>query len=124
MERDRRLKKKYCIRGGLKMILYSYIGLVLALVNICMLLILISIYWKNYRKWKSQYTIGLLVFGIFLLLQNILSLYYSAPPPGPSPGPMPGPTPGLIESPHYIPLLLINTSQLIALAALLKISWK
>ncbi|MCE5215339.1 MAG: hypothetical protein LLF83_11570 [Methanobacterium sp.] len=105
------------------MILYSYIGLVLAIVNICMLLVLLSIYWKNYSKWKSQYTIGLLVFGIFLLLQNILSLYYSAPPPGPTP-PTPGPAPGPIESPHYIPLLLINTSQLIALAALLKISWK
>lgn len=65
------------------MVLYSYIGLGLAVANICMILILLSIYWKNYTKWKSQYTIGLLVFGIFLLLQNILSVYYSAPPPGP-----------------------------------------
>lgn len=99
------------------MILYSYLGLGLALANIFMILILLSIYWKNYRKWKSQYTVGLLVFGTFLLLQNILSLYYSAPPPGPPHAPP-------MESPHNIPLLLINTSQLIALAALLKISWK
>ncbi|MDD1775219.1 MAG: hypothetical protein LUQ24_06795 [Methanobacterium sp.] len=99
------------------MFLFSYIGLLLALANICIILVLLSIYWKNYRKWKSQYTVGLLVFGIFLLLQNILSLYYSAPPPGPPQGPP-------MESPHQIPLLLINTSQLIALIALLKISWK
>jgi hypothetical protein len=99
------------------MFLYSYIGLLLALANICIILVLLSIYWKNYSKWKSQYTVGLLVFGIFLLLQNILSLYYSAPPPGPPQGPP-------MESPHQIPLLLINTSQLIALIALLKISWK
>jgi hypothetical protein len=99
------------------MVLFSYIGLGLAFANICMIMILLSIYWKNYRKWKSQYTVGLLVFGTFLLLQNILSLYYSAPPPGPPQGPP-------IESPHEIPLLLINTSQLVALAALLKISWK
>lgn len=99
------------------MILLSYIGLILAFANICMILVLLSIYWKNYRKWKSQYTVGLLIFGFFLLLQNILSLYYSAPPPGPHHG-IP------IESPHEIPLLLINTSQLVALAALLKISWK
>jgi len=105
--------------GGLKnMVLISYIGSVLAFANICIIIILLTIYWKNYRKWKSQYTIGLLIFGIFLLLQNILSLYYSAPPPGP-----PGGHP-IAESPHDIPLLLINTSQLIALAALLKISWK
>jgi hypothetical protein len=99
------------------MVLYSYIGLGLAVANICMILILLSIYWKNYTKWKSQYTIGLLVFGIFLLLQNILSVYYSAPPPGPPHGPP-------MESPHQIPLLLINSSQLVALASLLKISWK
>ncbi|HTX61936.1 MAG TPA: hypothetical protein VMC48_06460 [Methanobacterium sp.] len=99
------------------MLLFSYIGLLLALANICILLVLLSIYWKNYTKWKSQYTVGLLIFGIFLLLQNILSLYYIVPPPGPPHG---HPT----ESPHLIPLLLINTSQLVALAALLKISWK
>ncbi|HEY0196023.1 MAG TPA: hypothetical protein VGC02_00475 [Methanobacterium sp.] len=98
--------------------LLSYIGILLAFANICMLLILLSIYWKNYSKWKSQYTVGLLVFGVFLLLQNILSLYYSVPPQGPPPGPPP------MESPHKIPLLLINSSQLVALAALLKISWK
>lgn len=103
------------------MVLLSYIGIVLALANICILLILLYIYWKNYRKWKSQYTVGLLVFGVFLLLQNILSLYYAVPPQGPPPVPPTGPP---AESPHKIPLLLINSSQLIALAALLKISWK
>lgn len=81
------------------MVLYSYIGLGLAVANICMILILLSIYWKNYTKWKSQYTIGLLVFGIFLLLQNILSVYYSAPPPGPPHSP---PWRVLIKSPCYL----------------------
>ena len=100
------------------MVLYSYIGLGLAVANICMILILLSIYWKNYRKWKSQYTVGLLVFGIFLLLQNILSLGFGTPTPPPPHG---GPPP---VNPHEFPLLLINDSQLIALAALLKISWK
>jgi hypothetical protein len=99
------------------MFLFSYVVLGLAVANICIILILLSIYWNNYTKWKSQYTIGLLVFGIFLLLQNILSVYYSAPPPGPPHGPV-------MESPHQIPLMLINSSQLIALATLLKISWK
>lgn len=103
------------------MVLFSYIGIVLAFANIFMLLILLSIYWKNYTKWKSQYTVGLLVFGVFLLLQNILSIYYSIPPGPPHGGPYGGPP---IESPHNIPLLLINSSQLIALAALLRISWK
>ena len=96
------------------MVLYSYIGLGLAVANICMILILLSIYWKNYTKWKSQYTIGLLVFGIFLLLQNILSVYYSAPPPGPPHSPT-------RESPHQITLRLIKSSQQVEVASLLKI---
>jgi len=98
------------------MVLYSYIGLGLAVANICMILILLSIYWKNYTKWKSQYTIGLLVFGIFsyykifYLSTTLLHHQDHHTPP--------------MESPHQIPLLLINSSQLVALASLLKISWK
>ena len=96
--------------------LYSDIGFGVALANVCILLILLFIYWQNYRKWKSQYTIGLLVFGIFLLIQNILSLGFLGPP-----SPPPGPP---MISPLDLPLLLINISQLIALATLLKISYK
>ena len=96
--------------------LYSDIGFGVGLANVCILLILLFIYGQNYRKWKSQYTIGLLVFGIFLLIQNILSLGFLGPP-----SPPPGPP---MISPLDLPLLLINISQLIALATLLKISYK
>lgn len=93
-----------------------YIGIAVALANISIIVILLSVYWKNYRKWKSEYTLGLLIFGTFLLVQNLLSMGFLAPPmpPGPS-----GPEPG-----NEYALLLINISQLIALSALLKISWK
>jgi len=97
-------------------LLYSDIGFGVAFANVCMLLVLLSIYWQNYRKWKSQYTIGLLVFGIFLLIQNILSLGFLG-----SPSPPPGPP---TENPSHLPLLLINISQLVALATLLRISYK
>jgi hypothetical protein len=94
----------------------EYVGMAVALANISIIVILLSIYWKNYRKWKSEYTIGLLIFGFFLLVQNLLSMGFLAPPMplGPS-----GP-----EQAHDYPLSLINICQLIALAALLKISWK
>lgn len=92
-----------------------YIGMAVALANISIIVILLSIYWKNYRKWKSEYTIGLLIFGTFLLIQNILSMGFLAPPPPPDPS-------GVGHGDYS--LLLINISQLIALAALLKISWK
>jgi hypothetical protein len=99
-----------------KKLLLKYIGSAVALANIVIILILLSIYWKNYTKWKSEYTIGLLIFGTFLLIQNLLSLGFLAPPPPP------GPSPG--DHGNEIPLLLINISQLVALATLLKISWK
>ena len=87
-----------------------------ALANISIIVILLSIYWKNYWKWKSEYTLGLLIFGTFLLIQNLLAMGFLAPPPPPEPS-MGG------QGNDYS-LLLINISQLIALAALLKISWK
>ena len=92
-----------------------YLGLLVALANVSIILILLFTYWKNYTKWKSEYTTGLLVFGTFLLIQNILSMGFLAPPPPPGPGP---------EQGNEFSLLLINISQLIALTALLKISWK
>jgi hypothetical protein len=96
--------------------LYSDIGFGVAFANVCIILVLLSIYWQNYRKWKSQYTIGLLVFGIFLLIQNILSLGFLGPP-----SPPPGPP---MANPIDLPLLLINISQLVALDTLLRISYK
>lgn len=94
-----------------------YLGMAVAIANILIILVLLYIYWKNYRKWKSEYTIGLLIFGTFLLIQNLLSMGFLAPPPPP-------PGPSGLEPGNELPLLLINISQLIALAALLKISWK
>ena len=93
-----------------------YIGMAVALANISIIVVLLSIYWKNYSKWKSEYTLGLLIFGTFLLIQNLLSMGFLAPPPPPDPS-------GGVQGNDYS-LLLINISQLIALAALLKISWK
>jgi hypothetical protein len=93
-----------------------YIGMAVALANISIIVVLLSIYWKNYSKWKSEYTMGLLIFGTFLLIQNILSMGFLAPPPPPD-------LSGGGQGNDYS-LLLINISQLIALSALLKISWK
>ena len=84
--------------------------------QVSIIVVLLSIYWKNYSKWKSEYTMGLLIFGTFLLIQNILSMGFLAPPLPPTP-------PRRGQGNDYA-LLLINISQLIALSALLKISWK
>jgi hypothetical protein len=47
---------------------------VVEFVNICLLLGLISVYWRNYRKVKNEFSIGLLFFSSTFLLKSILFL--------------------------------------------------
>jgi len=45
-------------------------------VNAVLLLFLIGIWGQNYRAIKSKHALGLLIFGIFLLTQNLLTFNY------------------------------------------------
>jgi len=45
---------------------------VVEVVNICLLLGLISVYWRNYRKVKNEFSVGLLFFSSTFLLKSIL----------------------------------------------------
>ncbi len=49
---------------------------ILTLVSTLLLITLAYIYTKNLEKIKSEFTIGLLVFAILFLLQNLVSLYF------------------------------------------------
>jgi hypothetical protein len=48
------------------------IDIFLGIANICLLLILLYMYIGSYRKFKSQFTFGLVAFAMLLLLQNAL----------------------------------------------------
>ncbi|MBI5459647.1 hypothetical protein [Methanobacterium sp.] len=48
------------------------IDVVLGIANICLLLILLYMYIGSYRKFKSEFTFGLVAFAMLLLLQNAL----------------------------------------------------
>ena len=48
------------------------IDILLGIANICLLLILLYMYLGSYRKFKSQFTFGLVAFALLLLLQNAL----------------------------------------------------
>lgn len=50
--------------------------MILTIVSILALGFLLHIYIKNLKKIKSNFTIGLLVFALLFLIQNIVSLYY------------------------------------------------
>jgi hypothetical protein len=99
-----------------------YVAVSVGIINVCLLLGLLHAYWKTYKRMKTGFTIGLLYFSTFLLLQNLVSTIFLA-------------LPLLIPVEYQIsrlsdlhspqlPLLLINIVQLIALSLLLKITRK
>ena len=51
---------------------------ILTSVSILLLLALLWIYWQNYRKLKSGFTLGLITFALIFLIQNLMSFYYFA----------------------------------------------
>ncbi|WP_336038144.1 hypothetical protein [Halobacterium yunchengense] len=46
--------------------------------NVVLLLALCSVWVRNYRQIRSKHTLGLLLFGVLLLGENALGLYYFA----------------------------------------------
>lgn len=49
-----------------------YLSFAVGIANVCLLMILLYTYWKTYKEVKSKFTIGLLYFTSFLLIQNLL----------------------------------------------------
>lgn len=104
---------------GQMSVLLIYVALVLGVANVCLLLGLLKAYWKTYKEVKSGFTIGLLYFSSFLLLQNILSTLFIVLPLL-----IPIEFHGSEIGGPRLPLLLINIVQLIALSILFKITRK
>lgn len=48
------------------------IDILLGIANICLIIGLITVYWKNYRHYRTQFALGLLLFATFLLIHNLL----------------------------------------------------
>lgn len=46
-----------------------------ALINVVLLIGLLVTYGNSYRKVRSEFTVGLIFFAAFFLIQNLLSLY-------------------------------------------------
>jgi hypothetical protein len=100
-------------------VIVMFVAASIGIANVCLLLGLLHAYWKTYKELKSEFTIGLLYFTSFLLLQNILSTIFIVLP--------------LIVPVEFLgselggprlPLFMINLVQFIALAMLYKITRK
>lgn len=44
--------------------------------NVLLLVVLIAVWGRNYRQFRSKHPLGMLVFGLTLLAENCLSFYY------------------------------------------------
>ncbi len=52
-----------------------------AVINIVVLLGLSTVWARNYRQFRSKHALGLLVFGVLMLAENGLALYFLAVDP-------------------------------------------
>ena len=87
-----------------------------AFANIAMTLILVGIYLGTYRRIKSSFTIGLVLFGTFLIVLNLailvfwLFLYQNS-------------AATLVDQASFY-MLLVNLGEALGLATLLRVTWK
>ena len=103
---------------GIRIVIY--ITVLVGVANVCLLLGLLHTYWKTYREVKSQFTIGLLYFASFLLIQNVLVTIAMGIPLLLPVLPFTVPDSDFVR-PHFA-LLFINLIQLVALTILYKIT--
>ena len=104
---------------GPTIMILVYIAFAIGLANVCLLLGLLNSYWKTYKEIKSQFTIGLLYFASFLLVQNILVTLASIIPL------IIHVVPFKISNTEFGPqivFILVNLIQLVALSILYKIT--
>lgn len=89
-----------------------YLDIVVSIGNIILLLLLLYIYWDNYKQIKSIFTAGLIMFAGILLLQNIIFTSF------------------LLFAPIFqiselgLPLFIVNITEFLALLILLLVTWR
>jgi hypothetical protein len=90
-----------------------YLSLGVNLINVFILLLLLYVYTKNYRYIKSKYNLGLLVFSLLFLIENLIIIHL---------GIFSWPT--TIDDIVMTHMIIIDSIELIGLLVLLYITWK
>ncbi len=107
------------ITGELGLLLLL-MAVIIGIANIYLLFLLIRAYWKTYKQVKSGFTIGLMYFSTFLLLQNLVTTLFLSLPLF-VPASVVDTNISELHGPR-LPLSLINVVQLVALSILYKIT--
>ena len=93
---------------------------IVAFANIAMTLVLLALYASTYRKVRSSFTMGLLLFGTFFVMLNLailvfwLFLFKSFDTPSLS---------SFVDQASLY-MFFVNLGEAIALANLLRVTWK
>jgi hypothetical protein len=93
-----------------------WLAAVAAFANIAMTLALLGIYLGTYRRIKSSFTMGLVLFGSFFVVLNLaillfwLFLYQNS-------------AASLVDQASFY-MLIVNVGEALALANLLRVTWK
>lgn len=91
--------------------------IIVEIVNVCLLLGLLHVYWGNYKKVKSEFSIGLLFFASVFLLKSVLFIIGIIVWTSGVDTPMSSGERGVPG------LFLLNIVEMVALAILFKITW-
>jgi hypothetical protein len=99
-------------------ILWMNVAGVFALANVVLVLLLIFAYYQSWKKVHSNFTISLILFAIFFLVQNlvIIVFWYILY------GLVPQAQGIVIAAAPY--LVLINAMETIGLGSLVRVTWK
>ena len=88
------------------------IDIIVGIGNICLLLVLLYLYLRSYRDFKSKFTFGLVAFALLLLLQNVLFTGFLLTYQG-----FRGPGMGT-------PIFILNIIEFFALSILIWVTWR
>ena len=91
----------------------NYTSIAINAINVVILLFLLYVFTKNYRHIKSRYNIGLIIFSLIFLVENLIILHLGI-----------FQWPDVVDSVLMLHMITIDFIELLGLLTLLYITWK
>ncbi len=98
-------------------IFWMNVAAVFAIVNVALVFLLLGLYYQSWRRLRSTFTVSLMLFAVFFLVQNlvIIVFWYALY------GLVPAAQGIVVAAAPY--LVLINLMQTVGLGNLVKVTW-
>ncbi len=98
-------------------IFWMNVAAVFAIVNVALVFLLLGLYYQSWRRLRSTFTISLMIFAVFFLVQNlvIIVFWYALY------GLVPAAEGIVVAAAPY--LVLINLMQTVGLGNLVRVTW-